>query len=109
VDDFATLPYISFHGGSHPIRMAVDLHLSCKRRFGSKLANPYFDICHGFHITFYETLERNGRDLQSYERWKTGNLYQLPKLNPDAPDGVGDVFRQSAFTVSFLSLEKSNK
>jgi hypothetical protein len=96
--------------------MAVDLHLSCKRRVGSKLANQYLDICHGFHITFYETLQENGRDLQSYERWKTGNLYELPAAfsvepNPDASDGIrdGDVFRQSAFTVSSLSLDKSNK
>ena len=118
VDGFASLPYFGFSGDGdgdgHPIRMAVDLHLSCNRRVGSKSANPYLDICHGFHITFYEALtkdealSKNGRNLQSYERWKTGNLYAS---DPDASDGIrdGNVFRQSAFTVSSLSLDKSNK
>jgi hypothetical protein len=119
VDDLAWLPYLGFRGDSHPIKMAVDHHRFCKRRVGSKSANPYVDICHGFHITFYESLGKEGRELKRYEQWETGNLYKLPaalpgELNPDASDpdasdGVGEVFRQSAFTVSSLSLDKSNK
>jgi hypothetical protein len=92
--DFALLPYLGFRGDDHPIKMTAELHLSCKRRVGSKLANPYMTICEGFHITFYEIV-KNGRGLKSYEEWQTGNLYE----NPHAPDGVEVVFRYSAFTM----------
>lgn len=101
---FTSLLYLGFRSHGHPIEKAVKFHLDCKPRVGSKLANPYTDIYNGFHIIFYEIV-KDGHKLKPYEMWKTGNLYK----NPNISEGVGDVFRQSAFTVSPLSLDKSNK
>jgi cell division septation protein DedD len=78
----------------------IKLHLDCSRRVGSKLANPYRDVDNGFHITFYEKVE----SLSDKESWKTGHLKKAGD-----PKGKQQKFRESAFTVSSLSLDKSEQ
>jgi hypothetical protein len=99
-----SLPYLAFDDYD-PIGMATKLHLSCLRRGGSKLANPYFDIYKAFHITFYEKVEglplwtcprsKSYEEWKKYEEWKIGYLHE----KPGASVGKGQVFRQSAFTM----------
>jgi hypothetical protein len=83
----------------NPINKMIKLHLDCSRRVSSKLINLYRDVDNGFHITFYEKVEL----LCDNESWKNGHLYK--KVGD--PEGKQQKFRQSAFTVSSLYLNKS--
>lgn len=80
-----------------PIEIAIQLHLQCSRRLGSKSANPYRNHDNGFHIVFYEIVTHSKQD--SCESWKTGKLYQKT-----AKSDV-ETFRQSAFTIFIRSKQ----
>lgn len=90
--------------------MATELHMSCRRRGGSELTNPYSNIYNGFHITFYEKLgNNNALEIRDLENWKTGQLYSKEDENGDEDDDENLQFRQSAFTVCTLSLVESKQ
>lgn len=101
VSPVSYLPYLIGGTYDNPIDKMIKLHLDCSRRVGSKLANPYRDVDNGFHITFYEKVEL----LSDNESWKKGHLYE----KAGDPEGKQQKFRQSAFTVSSLSLDKSEQ
>lgn len=116
-----------------PIANAINIHLSCERRGGRNVANPYSNPLNAFHITFYEMIpavnathdveiditnadERERRSQRATEALlrvserqglKIGHLYEKP--HPEAGhEGVSSpisrAFRLSAFTVCPLAL-----
>lgn len=87
--------------------MAIQSHIQCMRRVGSKSANPYANIYTGFHITFYEMVQQP-QPLNHYETWKVGHLYEMPADVKSYEASQRHSFRQSAFTVSVFDLSKIN-
>lgn len=105
--DFTALPYIFWHDhGQDPIRMAIQSHVQCMRRVGSKSANPYASIYNGFHITFYEMVQEP-QPLKHYETWKVGHLYEMPADAKSYETSHRHSFRQSAFTVRIYPVHDS--
>lgn len=103
----SALPYLSLIREGDPIKKAIDLHLKCSRQEGSKLANPYSNVSTGFHITFYEVVQKK-HPLDSYKKWKTQEKWNIGYMYEKSGDlsTKNRLFRQSAFTVRLRLLRQ---
>jgi len=109
--DTESFPFLVFDDRNEPINMATNIHLSCERRGGSELSNPYSNPDIAFHITFYERLTKENLGLTAEDLprlikesrtrdLKVGHLYsKQPEDNNKKLDELA--FRQSSFTVGF--------